>query len=187
MRSLFIGVPTYRDFKALTVLSIVHALGSVKVPFLFDLVSLTYLPEARQRLVDNAIKTGASHLLMIDADMTFPHDTIPRLAAHQKPIVGVSYAERRFTPEGDRMSVEAPLDGVLQTEPYKVASVGGGVLLLDLDALKDLPSPWFDCQRLDDGKFLGEDTYFCRKARKHGFDVWCDPSIEVGHVGDYVY
>lgn len=32
-----------------------------------------------------------------------------------------------------------------------------------------------------------EDYAFCRKARAAGFDIWCDPSFLVSHVGDYEY
>jgi len=34
---------------------------------------------------------------------------------------------------------------------------------------------------------LGEDVYFFRKAKKAGFNVYCDFSIKIGHIGDYIY
>ncbi|HET7100404.1 MAG TPA: hypothetical protein VFJ52_04570, partial [Terriglobia bacterium] len=34
-----------------------------------------------------------------------------------------------------------------------------------------------------EGVYVGEDMNFFRDARTRGFPVWCDPSIELGHVG----
>ena len=35
--------------------------------------------------------------------------------------------------------------------------------------------------------FLGEDYFFCWKAKQLGYKLWCDSRIKVGHVGEYVY
>ena len=40
---------------------------------------------------------------------------------------------------------------------------------------------------LDDTDFVGEDIYFCKKVNEAGFGVWCDPTIDVGHLGLYRY
>lgn len=38
----------------------------------------------------------------------------------------------------------------------------------------------------DDGAMTSEDYFFCRKARRTGFKIWCDLSLtnEVGHLGE---
>jgi hypothetical protein len=38
----------------------------------------------------------------------------------------------------------------------------------------------------DDG-FESEDYFFCRKAREAGFKVMMDPTIRLGHVGQFRY
>ena len=37
------------------------------------------------------------------------------------------------------------------------------------------------------GTHMGEDVYFCHKARRAGFKVWVDASIRVGHIGQKVF
>jgi hypothetical protein len=37
------------------------------------------------------------------------------------------------------------------------------------------------------GLFLGEDVYFRRKAREAGFKIMMDPSVRLGHLGQFVY
>jgi len=38
-----------------------------------------------------------------------------------------------------------------------------------------------------EGNFRGEDMAFFADIREAGFKVWCDPSIELGHVGTKEY
>lgn len=35
--------------------------------------------------------------------------------------------------------------------------------------------------------YLSEDWAFCERARQHDFKLWLDPSIRLGHVGEYRY
>lgn len=39
----------------------------------------------------------------------------------------------------------------------------------------------------ESNRLLSEDYHFCKLARKHGFRVWADPSIELSHSGTYVF
>jgi hypothetical protein len=42
---------------------------------------------------------------------------------------------------------------------------------------------------LPNGKLLGEDIYFCIKAKDAGIDTYVDHdlSMEIGHIGNYTY
>jgi hypothetical protein len=37
------------------------------------------------------------------------------------------------------------------------------------------------------GEFIGEDVNFCKRANEMGLEVWCDPTIRIGHIGEYLY
>jgi hypothetical protein len=58
----------------------------------------------------------ASHLLFLDSDMVFPADTLARLLAHNKDIVGATYSKRvppfhplTVTEEGEQVQITSGL------------------------------------------------------------------------------
>ncbi len=147
----------------------------------------------RTWLVNNAINAGATHILFIDSDMIFPYDIIPKLLAHKKEIVGCEYNKREFPLK----KVSEPLTEESKTELYKAKHNGLGVTLIDLSIFKDPKfgigvdgkrSPWFSFGRDSQGNLvLGEDAWFSNVARDAGYDTWIDPTIKVGHIGEYIF
>jgi len=137
---------------------------------------------ARGKIVEMAIEQGATHVLFVDSDMQFPEDALERLLAHNLDIVGVEYNKRclPLTP------VQKPLDTPSDTL-YKCEYVGTGLMLINLKVFKKIPQPWFNFGRKGTEVVIGEDVWFCNTARDAGFDVWCDPTLEVKHLGDYAY
>lgn len=142
----------------------------------------------RTWLVNYALKTEATHILFVDADMVFPADAISRLLSRGKDIIGVEYKKREF-PISWTYKL---LDGVerSENEPYKVSHTGAGLLLIHLDVFRNWKTadPFFNFGRDSQGALaLGEDAWFCNAARDNGYDTWADPTIQVGHIGEYVY
>lgn len=139
---------------------------------------------SRTGIVREAIKKGATHLLFVDSDMVFPKDTITRLLAHDKDIVGVKYNRRRFPIEGTWKA-----ENESDTELFKVQYCGTGLMLIKLSIFeKEWKSPWFNFGRDREGMLaLGEDAWFCFAANDEGFETWIDPTIVVGHSGEYLY
>jgi len=142
----------------------------------------------RTWLVNEAIKNGGTHILFVDSDMIFPDDTIPRLLAHKKEIVGVKYKKREFPVNW----LYEPINGESEKEIFTVKYVGLGLMLIDLsiftDKEKPLGSPWFNFGRDSQGALaMGEDVWFCNTARFAGYDVWVDPTLKIGHVGEYIF
>lgn len=141
---------------------------------------------ARTFCAQEAVSTGATHLFFIDSDMLLPPDTLDRLLAHDKDIITVEYSRRKLPVE----SVTQPLTERKENELYKARVIGAGCLLIKTDVFKNeaLEKPWFNFGRGSDGMVvIGEDTWFARTAMDAGYDVWIDPTIKVGHVGEYVY
>lgn len=186
---VIIGVPVSDTdaMRALTAQSIggaiIGANGLVKDMLLrrsCDIVS------NRTWLVNEAIKNGGTHLLFVDSDMIFPDDTIPRLLAHKKKIVGVKYQKREFPVKW----LYEPIADESETEIFTVKYVGTGLLLIDLSIFTDgkLGSPWFNFGRDSQGALsMGEDVWFCNTVREAGYDVWVDPALRVGHIGEYIW
>ena len=142
----------------------------------------------RTWLVNESIKKGGTHLLFVDSDMIFPQDTIPRLLAHKKKIIGVRYKKRKFPIEW----LYKPIDKESDTKIFKVKHVGTGLMLIDLsiftDKEKPLGSPWFNFGRDSQGALvMGEDVWFCNTAWEVGHEVWVDPTLQIGHLGEYIF
>jgi hypothetical protein len=143
-----------------------------------------YIASLRCSAVSLAQQVGASHLLFIDSDMRFPEDTIDRLVARDKDIVAANAVQRTMSEwwnsRVDGQSVSSEGRSGLQS----VDSTGCGVMLIKMSVFDRLPSPAFETP-FDGHHHVGEDLYFCRLARAHGFTVWIDHDLSqfVRHQG----
>lgn len=163
------------------------------------MVSCSMLTESRHRLVAEALAWDADYMLYLDADHTFPADSLVRLLSHGLPVVGCNYA-RRFTPTAPTAAND---DGLLYTTQEKAdaeeveacAHLGFGVLLIDMRIFDALQA---HAEQEGDGNFLplfmfeptedkigmvGEDVYFFRKLAKAGVKPFVDHGLswQVGH------
>lgn len=182
----------------------------VRVEMEVFMVSCSMLTESRHRLVAEALAWGADYMLCLDADHTFPADTLVRLLGHGLPVVGCNYA-RRFTPTAPTAAVHASDDddkGLLYTTLGKAeagiveecAHLGFGVLLIDMRIFDALQA---HAEANGDGNFLplfkfvetenkigmvGEDVFFFRKLAEAGVRPFVDHRLswEVGHIFEVV-
>lgn len=142
------------------------------------------ITSARTFCTQDAIEKKATHIFFVDSDMSFPSDTLDRLLAHDKEIVTVEYNRRKLPLE----SITAPLEERSETELYKARVMGGGCLLIKLSVFEKITKPWFNFGRGKDGMpVMGEDTWFLNMARDVGIDSWIDPTIKVGHIGEFLF
>ena len=151
----------------------------------------TIIPEQRQVLAETALDMDASHVLFIDSDMRFPKDGLFRLLAHQQPIVGVNYPRRRepFLPTAQHQE-----HGYLFTDDKaegltEVTQLGFGFVLIDTRVFEAMPKPWFAIGYSKTGNYVGEDVFFCSRARIAGFRVLVDHDLSkaITHTGDMEY
>jgi choline kinase len=187
---LTIGMPVYQHVcieTALSLLSVQKRMHNVE----FNFSKGCYLHEQRNKIFEDAISGDSTHLMFVDCDIVFPPDGIERLLSRDKDIISGNYftksipsvmTAKPFDKDGEVVNGSFELPG----EPFKCAAVPAGFLLMRLDAVKDMKKP-FDFARTKDGSFIGEDIYFSLKAREKGLEVWCDPTIELKHIGDYHY
>jgi len=158
----------------------------------------TLIFDQRNSLVHTAVVEKCDYILFIDADMRFPKNTLERLLAHKKDIIGVNATTRMMPPKPTARNIQINEDGSVDwLEVFsnkekgigKVDAIGCGVMLIKTSCLKNIPQPYFYFEQLLKGKLLGEDIYFCIKAKDAGIDTWVDHdlSMEIGHVGSYTY
>jgi hypothetical protein len=147
----------------------------------------TILPQQRASLVKGALDVAATHILWLDSDMRFPPDALLRLLAHEEPIVAANYPTRRppilpvaqHREHGHLFFSEEP--GLTE-----VSHVGMGVMLVAARVYLETDQPWFAIgYNPKDQDYAGEDVFFCRKARTHGFLTLVDDalSLDVRHTG----
>jgi GT2 family glycosyltransferase len=155
-----------------------------------------YVDFNRNKLLQTCLEDkSTTHLMFIDADMIFPDDGIYRLLQHDKDIVGGNY-NTRLNPTSKDFSgptVKMLVDGepVSMTELpkglFKCYAIATGFMMIKLDAVREMKMPVFEAFTDDKGLHHTEDVEFCKKANEMGLEVWCDPDLEIGHIGQYVY
>jgi hypothetical protein len=62
-------------------------------------------------------------------------------------------------------------------------------MMIKASVFAKLEEPYFYFEQLPNNKILGEDIYFCIKAKDAGIDTWVDHdlSMEIKHIGQYTY
>ncbi len=207
-KKLFIGLPAY-DFKVGVKLAIALAEFCVKAQKhgiqieISNVSGCSVVSRVRNIIADQFLDSGSDHLMMIDSDMTFKADDIFRLLAwnQTKPIVAGIGAARK-TEKVFFSMMDEDENGQITIDKMgcvRAKRVGTGFMMVRRDVfecLRDNHPEWvymdqnsdkklhafFDFQCTPEG-YIGEDYTFCDRARAHGFTVWADPTIKLGHMG----
>jgi hypothetical protein len=177
----------------------IHVLGDM-VDITTHCVVGTYVHKAREQLLHEVMEMGAHYMLWLDSDHHFPKDALVRLLQHDKPIVGINYSIRGVPPRYvaiKRASIDNDDPALCPTRAdstglESVEAIGFGMVLMKMVVADSLPK--------DEPKFffhydwaekihVGEDVYFCRMARKAGWEVLVDHDLskECTHVGQMEY
>ena len=198
--SVGVCIPFHDSMKVHTALSLVLATNLLRASghgMTLHAQPGPYTHWNREHLVNQALQAGVDYAMFVDTDIAFPTDGIIRLIQAEKPIIGGPYNLKNDKSEsvikmpgqnGKRFS-SGHFD--FPDEPFEVAAIGTGFMLIDLQAISELERPLFPCDfgdgDSDGGTMLGEDIAFCLKAREAGITIWCHPKVQVGHIGDKVY
>lgn len=148
------------------------------------------LVAARNDIARQALDLGCSHLLLMDTDQIYPQDVILKLSQHPGRIVGAP-VHRRYPPF-DLILMRGELgryQHVPDSECYsgylvEVDATGTGCLMIDTEVLIDMEPPWFRVME-HEGRPVGEDIYFCSRAKEMGERIFVDTSIEIDHLTTY--
>ncbi len=196
-----VALPTKSTVNTRCALSLFHAARTAKCETDLVMQQGCDIVGSRIALVKKAISMGATHILFVDDDMSFistkGNGVIDQLLSNKKEIVGVPYNWRRLPLRSTAVPLDTKVEkqedlvidpATLPTELFECRTLGTGLLLIDLSIFEKLPEPWFDFIRRPSGDLeIGEDSYFCLLARKHGFSVWADPCVRANHVGEQIF
>lgn len=197
-KKVLIAVPTSGDIKAATVTSLINMMFVTKQAVMLDIKTSSLIHRNRNHFARRALKEGFDYVLMIDADMRFPHDTLDRLLAHDKDVVGAFCTTRqrpvkpvvgKFVWNDDPkevMRVDTILD-LPERGLVQVDTIGMACTLLSRRALKKAGERPFNFVFNSEGKEFGEDQAFCMRAASEGVRVYVDMDLSIIHYGDYPY
>lgn len=180
---VLLGIPTlgtvdHRFASSLVSLRIQHELSIMWVVRVM-------IDSARNMMVERALEDpNITHLLFVDDDMTFPSDVLERLLSWDKDIVGVQAFKRSepFTPCVFKKKDDQFYPALVQ-EFSEVDAIGTGILLIRTSVFRKIPYPWFETFYDNTKRHWSVDFTFCKRAVKSGFKIYCDPSLEIGHIG----
>jgi hypothetical protein len=146
-----------------------------------------------------ATEMGASHVLFLDADMTWQEDLLARmLPHHNKGIVGGVYCLKQapYWPVAlDKPYINAEtLNTDYHYAPHvlngdelvRVDLIGMGCTLIPMRVTRAFTRPWFEYMPDQVGlPAITEDVAFCARARAVGCPISVDPTIDCGHIGQH--
>jgi hypothetical protein len=164
------------------------------VQFLLGDLPGTYGFHSRWLAAKQAVDHDCDYLWLMDNDMQIPQGALSKLMAADKDIIGTHYHMRKLplqtvvTMLTDHGMIEFANPAMMPNEPFLCHSVGFGCTLVKVSALKKIPQPWFKCEWDEHGQLSKtDDRWFCEQAKRVGIDTWCEPTIDVKHLGDYPY
>lgn len=156
----------------------------------FNIGSL--ITSARRELVKTFLEGDADFIWWLDSDMKFPIDAAIRLLNRRKAIVGVNYRRRRF-PNPTFTGMNEAGDGYAEfmtaahsPDMERIDALPHGCVLVRRAVYERIPHPHYLQEYMPGtNSEIAEDLYFCKQAKKAGFEIWCDQALsrEVAHIG----
>lgn len=192
---VFIAVPSMDTIPALFAQSLALLQRDCEVQIGWEVGSLVY--HARNNLARQALKTDADYVLWLDSDMVFAPNTLIRMlkVCNDNDIdflTAVCFRRKPpYTPclfdRLEKVEKGASYTALLSVPDglFQVGGCGFAGVLMRSDVLLSVQSR-FEGRMFDPMDGFGEDVSFCWRARQCGYDIWCDSSIEFGHVGNCI-
>lgn len=159
----------------------------------------TIIHDMRHKLAERAIENEYDYVLWVDSDMIFDSDVLIDLLEHDKDIVTAVcfmrkapyapciYSKMRMGLGADENEIEKYLD-YPREGLFEVEACGFAMILMKTKVLKHLldTSGHIFFPVKTPNLALGEDLSFCIRARRQGFQIWCDPKPKIGHIGKMI-
>ena len=213
-RSVFIALPAY-DFKVSLKLAISLARFAQSAPQhgidiqIGSICGCSVVSRARNLLVKDFLESSCTDLLFIDSDINFEPDDILRLLSwSEDPKKGIVAGVPRTRSEHKTYIAnldyddghELTMNSMGLVRATHVATAFMMVRREVFETLVEAHKEWeyydtrtdrvlnavFDFKVTEAG-YMGEDFLFCDRAREHGYEVWIDPTIKLGHMGVQEY
>lgn len=170
-----------------------QALKLLQIQEPFDRMEVNYVPGADVAVARNLLaeKAIGDYIFFIDDDVLPPINTIEKLYNHKKDIVsGLYFAKQQpHFPQifKDSKRDVGRYDSVENYEKdalIEIDACGAGCMLIKKEVFEKLKQPYFQyIPKSETTPRKGEDYFFCEKAKKAGFKIFCDTSVLCKHIG----
>jgi hypothetical protein len=185
--NIMIGVPVHRPLEFRTFESFVklaNLRGKFNYYFAMTQNSLVY--DAREFIAQEFLKSNCEYLMMIDSDMTFHPQSIEFLQRHEKPFVTAKAFKRVppyqpcFYTKVDLVDGQPLLESPVEYGAGLLPIEGAGLAcaLMHRDVFANIKAPYFFPY-----PNIGEDLTFCLKLKEAGVQMFCDTTLQFGHIG----
>ncbi len=202
--SVTIGMPVGKPIPPQTVVALyatAEQMGKMGLRCELAMLQCGVINIARDTVLDEYLKNGTDKLFWIDSDMVWsPAEFLRFLALSTKfDVLVASYPVKIDRPNGI-FHVNAE-DMTLAPNEYGLIQMNGmglGYSIMDRKVCETIAASKprvididgremaevFRIDKTPKGHRRTEDMAFFADIREAGFAIWCDPSIELGHVGD---
>jgi hypothetical protein len=187
-----------------------YTIACMKNNMIFSIETManeSLVTRARNNLVAKMmVNPKTTHLMFVDADVGFDAESIYKLIAHDKDVVGGIYPKKTFEPDYVfNPTTDAKRDGNL----IEVEDIGTGFLLIKRSVFETMMNKFpklkyknglnidndsepfmyalFDTWIDPEGNYLSEDYTFCERWRGLGGKIYADTSIKLTHTGYYPF
>lgn len=202
---LLIGTPNMGEWTAEYGMSLVNMMGYLMANPVLGYreqmmkpmqVKGSIISRGRLQIQKEAIKSGYSHVLFIDADQDFPRDTAHRLLAADKDVIGCNIATKQIPASPTARKKGRNLGGEpVYTDPdsrglERVWRLGCGIMLIRVSVLKKIGfGVWEIKYEPEIEDYRGEDWSLCQALESAGYEIWIDHTLseQIGHWGKYRY
>lgn len=184
---LLIAIPTndyvHADF-VVSLSKLQSELSRRHVAYDVEIIAGTLVYYARNRLANKAINEHYTHVLWLDSDMVFNEQVVDDLMEVGKDMVCGAFVSRR-PPYGPCVYTSIEKNHVTQVKdwglkPFRVDGCGFATVLTSVDMLQAVTQKFGTCFQPTD--YYGEDLAFCWRVKQLGYEIWCEPTVRVGHI-----
>jgi GT2 family glycosyltransferase len=189
MTKVMVGVPIHRPIEFKVFESFMRMTNRrTNILLEFSMISSSLVYDAREYIASEFLKSDCEYLMFIDSDMTFHPQSIEFLVKHDKEFV-TAKAFKRVKPYQPCFYTKVNIDEGSNQPPYLETPVGYGEGLLPIEgaglacalikrsAFEKINAPYFFPL-----PHVGEDLTFCNKLKNAGVKMFCDTTLQFGHL-----
>ena len=207
--NILIGTPAYNGLLHIDFVNSILDFHRNQIPFTLMMIgNESLITRGRNTIISYFYAHEEfTHLLFLDADIGIQAADVIKLLQHKKDAIGAAVPLKGFDEKGNKVfNVANPVQSKESTL-FEVDKVGTAVFMLSRNAVDSLvekaemyegnpltrgvntKSVMYDVFKtgVENGVYLSEDFYVCKKLKELGYKVYVDDTIMVVHNGMYKF